>query len=170
MIELLFTTSDYKFSRLARWALNSDCSHFAILMDRKIVFHSNFTGVHIEPIQSFLKMNHIIHRLQLNTLPTLQQEDELWLRLIDINYGKSYDVGAMLFLGFNLIAHKLVNWPISKNNLWQTKEAFICTEILESLSGLKLGSATFPDMGRVDMRKPHDLYLEIKSFPFLIAS
>ena len=111
MIELLFTTSDYKFSRLARWALNSDCSHFAILMDRKIVFHSNFAGAHIEPIQSFLKMNHIIHRFQFNTLPTLQQEDELWLRLIDMNYGKPYDFGAMLFLGLNLIGKKLVNLP-----------------------------------------------------------
>lgn len=167
MIELLFTTSDYKFSRLARWALESDCSHFAILMDRKIVFHSNFTGVHIEPLQSFLKMNQIIHRLQFNTLPTLPQEDELWLRLIDMNYGKPYDIGAMLFLGLNLIGNKLMNLPLSKNNLWQTKEGFICTELLESLSGLKLGSATFPDIGQVEMLTPHDLFLELSSLPFI---
>lgn len=169
MIELLFTTSDYKFSRLARWALKSDCSHFAICFDRRVVFHSNFSGVHIEPIEVFEQKNHIIHKLTPNTLATLTQEDDLWSRLINLNYGKSYDFGAMLFLGLNLIGKRLVNLPLSKNNLWSAKEGFICTELLESLSGLKLGSATFPDMGNIEMQRPHDLYLELSGLPFLTS-
>jgi hypothetical protein len=167
MIELLFTTSDYKFSKLARWALDSDCSHFAICLDKRIVFHSNFKGPHIEPIEIFKKKNHIVHKLYLNTKYTLEQEEALWAKLIQMNYGKSYDFGAMLFLGLNLIGHKLVGLPISKNNLWQTKEGFICTELLQSLSGLSFGLDVFPDFANIGMLKPHDLYLTLSQCLFL---
>lgn len=167
MIELLFTTSDYKFSRLARWALDSDCSHFAVRFDRRVIFHSNFLGVHIEPWDTFKQHNAVVHCLTINTTPSLEQEEELWQRLIRLNYGQPYDYGAMLFLGLNLIGKRLFNLPLSKNNLWMAKESFICTELLESLSGLKLGSATFPDLGNVEMTKPHDLYLELSGLPFI---
>lgn len=170
MIELLFTTSDYKFSKLARWALDSDCSHFAICFDRRVVFHSNFSGPHIEPIEIFNKKNHIIHKLEFTTIPTLAQEDTLWSNLININYGKSYDFGAMLFLGLNLIGKKLINLELSQNNLWKTKEGFICTELLESLSGLSFGSATFPDFKNIEMLTPHDLFLELSCLQFLTVS
>ena len=170
MIELLFTTSDYKFSKLARWATSSDCTHFAICFDRRVVFHSNFSGAHIEPIEAFNRMNHVIHKIEFNSTPSLQQEDALWSNLINMNYGKSYDFGAMLFLGLNLIGHKLVNLPISKNNLWKTKEGFICTELLESLSGLSFGSATFPDFKNIEMLRPHDLFLELSCLQFLTVS
>jgi hypothetical protein len=170
MIELMFTTSDFAFSRLARWATDSDCSHFAICFDRRVVFHSNFSGPHIEPIETFVKKNHVIHKLEFTTIPTLAQEDALWSNLININYGKSYDFGAMLFLGLNLIGHKLINIDISNKNLWKTKEGFICTELLESLSGLSFGSATFPDFKNIEMLRPHDLYLELSCLQFLTVS
>lgn len=167
MIELLFTTSDYKFSRLARWALDSDCSHFAINLDNGLVFHSNFYGCHIEPYSVFMQKNKVIHRLSFNPILRQSQEEKIYQRLINIEYGKGYDFGAMLFLGLNLIMKKIFNLPLSKKNLWQDKDLSICTEVYSSLLGLELGTITFPKIDKLTMMKPHCLYLELSSLPFI---
>lgn len=169
MIELLFTTSPKNFSKLARWALKSDCSHFAVNFDNGIVFHSNFLGAHIEPYQVFAKENFIIHRLRFCDMP-LKDEEMLYQKLINIEYGKGYDFGAMLFLGLNLISLRFRDDYLFKFNLWNTKDYLICTEILECLSGMEFSQFTFPIIDNIAMKKPHDLYLELKSLPFLIAS
>ena len=170
MIELLFTTSDYKFSRLARWALKSDCSHFAIAMDRGIVFHSNFSGAHIEPYSVFMQKNKIIHSLTFKLPLRISQEERVYQKLIKLNYGKRYDIGAMLFLGLNLIAKKIFSLPLSKKNLWEDKDLLICTEVYSSLLELELGTITFPKIEKLTMTKPHELFLELSSLPFLTTS
>lgn len=170
MIELLFTTSDYKFSRLARWALGSDCSHFAVGMDKGIVFHSNFSGAHIEPYSVFMQKNKVIHRLGFNTALRLSQEEIIYQKLIKLDYGKRYDIGAMLFLGINLIAKKIFSLPLSKKNLWEDKDLLICTEVYSSLLELELGTITFPKIEKLTMTKPHDLFLVLSSLPFLETS
>lgn len=170
MIELLFTTSNYKFSKLARWALGSDCSHFAIAMDRGIVFHSNFSGAHIEPYSVFIQKNKVIHRLGFKTALRLSQEEIIYQKLIKLDYGKGYDFGAMFFLGLNLIAKKIFNLPLSKKNLWQDKDLLICTELYTGLLGLELGTITFPKIEKLTMTKPHDLFLVLSSLPFLETS
>lgn len=170
MIELLFTTSDYKFSKLARWALKSDCSHFAISMDRGIVFHSNFYGVHIEPYSVFMQKNKVIHSLTFKLPLRMSREERVYQKLIKLDYGKGYDFGAMLFLGLNLIAKKIFNLPLSKKNLWQDKDLLICTELYSSLLELELDTITFPKVEKLTMTKPHDLFLELSSLPFLTTS
>lgn len=170
MIELLFTTSDYKFSRIARWALGSDCSHFAISMDNAIVFHSNFMGAHIEPYSIFMQKNKVVHRLGFKTALRLSQEEIIYQKLIKLDYGKRYDIGAMLFLGLNLIAKKIFSLPLSKKNLWEDKDLLICTEVYSSLLELELGTITFPKIEKLTMTKPHDLFLVLSSLPFLETS
>ena len=170
MIELLFTTSDYKFSKLARWALGSDCSHFAIAMDQGIVFHSNFSGVHIEPYSVFMAKNKVIHSLTFKFPLRISQEERVYQNLIKLDYGKGYDFGAMFFLGLNLIAKKIFNLPLSKKNLWQDKDLLICTELYTGLLGLELGTITFPKIEKLTMTKPHELFLELSRLPFLTTS
>lgn len=170
MIELLFTTSDYKFSRLARWALGSDCSHFAINMDNGLVFHSNFLGVHIEPYSVFMQKNKVIHSLTFKTPLRISREERVYQKLIRLDYGKGYDFGAMFFLGLNLIAKKIFNLPLAKNNLWQDKDLLICTELYSSLLELELDTITFPKVEKLTMTKPHELFLVLSSLPFLTTS
>ena len=170
MIELLFTTSDYKFSKLARWALGSDCSHFAVGMDKGIVFHSNFSGAHIEPYNVFMAKNKVIHSLTFKFPLRISQEERVYQNLIKLDYGKGYDFGAMFFLGLNLIAKKIFNLPLSKKNLWQDKDLLICTELYTGLLGLELGTITFPKIEKLTMTKPHDLFLVLSSLPFLETS
>lgn len=169
MIELLFTTSDYKFSRLARWALGSDCSHFAIAMDKGIVFHSNFSGVHIEPYSVFMATSTVVHSLKFKMPLRVSQEEKIYQNLIALNYGKRYDIGGMLFLGLNFIAKKIFNLPLSKKNLWIDKDYYFCTEVLGSLLELDFGTFTFPKIENITMKKPHDIFLELSSLPFLTS-
>ena len=100
----------------------------------------------------------------------VSQEEKIYQNLIALNYGKRYDIGAMLFLGLNLIAKKIFSLPLSKKNLWEDKDLLICTELYNSLLDLELGTITFPKVEKLTMTKPHDLFLVLSSLPFLETS
>lgn len=169
MIELLFTTSNHQFSRLARWAMQSDCSHFAINLDNGIVFHSNFLGAHIEPYCTFMQNNTTIHRLKFNPLDP-KVEENIYQKLIRCNYGKWYDMGAMIYLGFSMILHRGLGRPIPKKNLWNSQEQFICTELLGTLADVDLGYAIFPQIEHITMKRPHDLFESLSKLSYLRPS
>ena len=99
----------------------------------------------------------------------MSQEERIYQNLIKLDYGKGYDLGAMLFLGLNLIGKKIFNLSLSKKNLWGDKDYMICTEVINSLLGLELGTFTFPKIDNISMRKPHDLFLELSNLPFLTS-
>lgn len=169
MIELLFTTSDKTFSKIACWAMNTDCSHFAINLDNGIIFHSNHLGVHIEPYSIFMANNKVVHSLKFKTPLRMSQEERLYQKLISLDYGKRYDFGGMLFLGLNFIAKKIFSLHLSKKNLWTDKDYLFCTEVLGSLLELDFGTFTFPKIENITMKKPHEIFLELSSLPFLTS-
>lgn len=171
MIELLFTTSDYKFSKLARWGLNTDCSHFAVGFDLNrasgIVFHSDFKGVRVQFYDDFKRHNRVIHRLEFTQSLSLLQEESIYSAIVYNKLSKSYDYGAFMFWAINIIGHKAFNLQICKNNLWESKDSYLCTELYSGLSGLKIGqSVTFPEVPG-SMISPHDLFRCLSSQPFL---
>lgn len=65
---------------------------------------------------------------------------------------------------------KIFNLPLAKKNLWQDKDLLICTELYSSLLGLELDTITFPQVDKIAMMKPHNLFLELSSLPFLTTS
>jgi len=171
MISFLFTTSSLPFSKLTRWGLDTDCSHFALGFDLDrpsgIVFHSDFMGVHIDFFSHFLVKNRIVHGLEFTDKLTLDQEELIYTSIIQPNYKHGYDYGAYLFWCLNIIGNKAFNLEISKKNLWESKEKYLCTEIYSSLCGVKVTETiTFPTIKNTSMINPYDLYLELKACPF----
>ena len=172
MIHFAFTTSTLPFSKLTKWGLNTDCSHFAIIFDEgqpsSIVFHSDFMGCSIDFLSNFLKRNTLVHKLGFKDRLTLEEEENVYQALISRSYKKSYDYGAYLFWCMNILANKLFNSKISKKNLWESKDSFLCTEVYSALSGLEFSkNVKFPTIENTSMIKPHDLYEELRDCPFI---
>lgn len=170
MIELLFTTSKKTFSKLTRWGLGTDCSHFVIGFDLDkpsgIVFHSDFSGVHIDFYSHFIENNMVVHRLKFNQSLNINEEELVYQAIIEKTYKSNYDYGAYLFWSINIIGNKLLNLPICKKNLWNSKGLFLCTEVYESLSGLWINAQiTLPKIN-LDMLSPCDLYRCLKDQPY----
>ena len=89
------------------------------------VYHSNFYGVHTEPLQSFTKGSTIVLSVDANIDPYV---------LADAMYqygGSRYDFGALFYVGLRLMFPML-----PKANLWQTTGMFMCTEWVEQVTGL----------------------------------
>jgi len=173
LISFLFTTSSLPFSALTKWGLNTDCSHFAIGFDLDqpsgIIFHSDFMGCHIDFYSNFVKKNKVVHRLEFKDRLTLREEENVYQALISGAYKKGYDYGAYLFWAFNILGNKLFNLKISKKNLWQSKDYYLCTEVYSTLAGLEFSkNVSFPNVDNTSMLKPHDLYEELSCCKFLV--
>ena len=171
MISFLFTTSNLPFSAITRWGLNTDCSHFAVGFDLNrasgIVFHSDFKGVRVQFYDDFKKHNRVIHRLEFTQSLSLLQEEAIYSAIVYNKLSKGYDYGAFAFWAINIIGNKLFNLDICKNNLWESKDSYLCTEVFSGLSGLRLGAnITFPKISG-SMIVPHELFGCLNSLPFL---
>lgn len=174
MLSLLFTTSDKPLSRLTRWGLETDCSHFAVGFDihrpSGIIFHSNVVGVELAFYREFQKNNRIIHALGTYGL-SLEDEEKVYLAIVSKAYGGSYDYGAWAFWALNILGNKLFNLDVSKKNLWNSKNSYLCTEIYQGLSGLHVSDhVTFPRIDNTSMIKPHEIYEVLRACPFVYKS
>jgi hypothetical protein len=153
VIQLLFTTSDKPLSRVIRWATGECCSHVAILVSEEhwglSVVHANWKGVHVEPLNTFLDENKIIHSVDIpENIGNLRRLQGILRK----RQGSMYDLGALLFVGIALFCRKalgLRKWP--KQNLWQVTGMYMCTEFVTEYL---YGSADA-------MITPHGLYERI---------
>ena len=69
MIEFLWTTSNSIPSRLIRWGLSEDCSHFAIRFG-DVVFQSYNGRVNEDSYWDFKNQVTIVHRIRPRSIPT----------------------------------------------------------------------------------------------------
>lgn len=131
-MNILFTINTGIISKMIRKITGESFSHVAIRID-EFVIHSNFKGLHIELLETFLKKNVIIRALE---RPYGDREQEDNNRVFDLLASKefsSYDFGAFAFLGLSLFC-RLVGLTWFRSNLWQSSGAFLCTEWASEVS------------------------------------
>lgn len=150
MISLLWTRSSKPLSKAIRWATGEECSHFAICLDRRIVFHSDLRGVHITWLQDFAKSRDIIHSLAIKDL-SLETEESIYQAMIATT-GRMYDYCGLLYFGYRLVLLKLFGKPLPFVNVWGSAHLDMCIEISSVLDPI------FPALPNISMTTPHQLF------------
>jgi hypothetical protein len=143
MVHVLFTYSNKWGSKLIRSILQEPVSHVAIL-DNGYVTHSTLDkGVHVLPLAKFREHNIVLWAV---AIPSVDRE--YLLAQLTKSYGAKYDWKAFIFLGLRRLAMSLLpkKWhaKIPKVNLWQASNMFICTELVQQLSGVPLDALMTP--------------------------
>lgn len=133
MISLLWTTTSHPLSVFIRWVFREDVSHFAILMDNRVVFQSNLYGMNLCWYSKFLSDSLVVTRMDLPL--NLEEQEALYLRVTDkFQHNSNYDYGAFLYFGLCGIRHRLFGTPFPSKNAWGGT-GFLCTEVGEVLKG-----------------------------------
>lgn len=139
-IDYLFSRNKKIGSRAISWAasfektdLEVNPSHVAVLLNDQWVIESTFTtGVRIVPYQNWLKINEELYKIpcEQNERPSWEVTDKaihLW--------GKGYDWKGILYFSWVYAKLILFNKPLPKNNPWQRKYKYFCTEYVGLLVG-----------------------------------
>jgi len=154
MISLVWTKSDKIGSKAIMWSTGTDCSHFAFVLDSRLVFQSTFTkGVHLSWLHNFLHINTVVHRIDLNI--DAAAEERIYLKLIDAE-DRPYDFMALLYLGWRYLLHKIILEPLPDKNRLAVNRADMCIELAKALEAIGL---TMPIL---DTATPQSLYLYLK--------
>lgn len=167
-MKFLWTTSDKIGAKLIRWGLDSDCSHFAICFDEDIggiVFHSQGKGAKLEWLSEFLKNNTVVHALCFKTPLTLQDEEDIYRRLVNSYSSDRYDYPAIGWWAWRAFLKKAFNIPIGSHNRWQQRGMSLCTNLAGGVRWLrKLAEEKKIDL---EMISPHDLHALALSCEYL---
>lgn len=178
-MKLLWVTSSRVGSKIVRWGLDTDCSHFAICFDegqveepfaeiaKGIAFHSYGSGTQLEWLKTFLCKNYVVHAIEPVKALTLEEEESVYKAILESESDRRYDYPAFFWFGWRAFLYKVLGWDIAGINRWQRPEARLCTGIAPAV--LKaLGTGLF--VGNVELVKPHDLFeLLLKSGDFKLA-
>lgn len=132
MISLVWTKNNSVLSRFIRWIFGEPCSHFAYLLDEKLVFHSNLVGVHLTWFDWFKDKNELVHRVDLDL--TLPEQEELYLKILKLFRSGKYDYGAMFYFGISGLLHKIFGRTMPSKNAWGSENAWMCEELFLPLS------------------------------------
>lgn len=152
-MKIIFTRNGLLFSRFLRWGLKEPVSHMAIVFDEKIVFHSNFKGVHIQWFETFKRSNEIVY--EINIEMDLQQEEALYQKIITVNDGKSYDYMGLLYLIYRGIGHRFFNQPMPTNNKWASNNNYFCIELLSLFEQITIDT-------NLEVSSPYSVYKLLK--------
>lgn len=129
---LIFTKSSQPLSKLIRWGTDEPVSHFAIVFDDKLVFHSNLLGVHLEWFDTFKKHATIVYSISLRHT-TLEEQEAVFRGIVDNFDGSKYDFKAFLYFAWRVFLRKCFNKELPKVNIWDDKHGFLCTELAKAL-------------------------------------
>lgn len=130
-MKLIWTKSNLPLSVLIQWFSQEPCSHFAIVFDDSLVFHSNLFGVHLEWYSHYKKSTTIVFEKDIPM--SLEDEERLYRAIVDEHYGKPYDYKALLYFGWRMTLKRFFGTPLPTRNDWQTPESFLCTGLAKSL-------------------------------------
>jgi len=160
-MRLLWVSADKPLSRLIRWGLDSDCSHFALVFDEDtdgsgIVFHSyGAKGVQVEWFSEFLKRYTIKHALEPIKKLTLEEEEKVYKKIISNRIGKAYDKAAFAWFAYRAVLAKTKIRKMPAYNAWNNEDQFLCVEVLGDL--LDALEILLPKID-LAMTPPHELY------------
>ena len=160
-MKLLWVKSKLPLSRLIMWGLDEPCSHFAVMFDDKIVFHSNLTGMHIVWAKTFMKQYEIVFEMEHS--PDLASEEEIYQGILDAYDGKGYDYGAFAYFFWRAVLKKFFKQPMPEHNPWGSKDRFLCDEVAQLLPD----SICPPAVKAMDlaMKSPYQVWLLLNNKP-----
>ena len=159
-MKLLFVTSNRPASRLIRWGLKSDCSHFAVCFDEQakgsgIVFHSAFGGATLEWFGTFKQHNHLVHALQFKSPMNLQDEESVYQGMLSTYSGQGYDRWAFGFWFIRAAMRRFFGMALPPKNSWAKAGFNLCTGMAAGIKWIKV----WADENKIDLEMiaPHDL-------------
>ena len=160
-MKLLFVKSNKVGSRVIRWGLRSDCSHFAVCFDEDslgsgIVFHSYGLGTKLEWLGEFDKHFEVVHALEFKTKLAVCDEETIYQRLLQLYSGKRYDYPALAWWTWRALLNRLFGVPIGVKNRWSVEGMLLCTAVAGGIEWIK----KYCSEKNVDLEMipPHDLY------------
>lgn len=153
-MKLVFTKSNLPLSKIIRWGLEEPVSHFAVVFDDKIVFHSNLAGVQIDWFNNFKTKCEIVYSLDYNL--GLEKEEQIYQSILDKNVGKSYDFPGFLYFIWRGFLNKVFSKPFPEKNKWAKDGEFICTGL-----AAELPKGLLPEIQDTEMVSPYQLYLRL---------
>lgn len=154
-MKLLWVKGHAPLSKFIMWGLDEPVSHFAVLFNDSIVFHSDLTGLHIQWYKSFLKTHDVVFELEYS--PSLQKEEVVFQSIVDLNDGKGYDYGAFLYFAWRGVLKKFFKRPMPDKNPWGSKDRYLCDEVIQLLPN-EICPKRIKDMD-LGMRSPYQVWL-----------
>jgi hypothetical protein len=155
----LWTKKDLIGSKIIRWGMRSDCSHFAFSFLHYFVCESVAGGVHIDWFSDFCERNTIVHALAPKIPLTTDEELEIIHPVLEEIHGEPYDYEAMAYFAIRSLRNRLFGTPLPYFNKWDNKKAFFCVEAAGAMK--KALKELFDiDLSRVNLNitDPHSLY------------
>lgn len=146
-VEYLFSRNKKIGSRLIAWAASYEKlpikeipSHCAILLDETWVIESTlFTGVRVAPYEKWKIINEELYRIP---CVTASRDSKETLSLATSVWNKGYDWPGVLYFLFCYVQLILFKRSIPKENKWQKKRLYFCTEYMAKLTGLNFSMAS----------------------------
>lgn len=174
-MKLLFVSSKLIGSRLIRWALKDDCSHFAVCFDEKerletrgsgIVFHSEASGAKLEWFGEFRKTHHIVSALSFKTPVTALDEESIYQGMLETYSGQGYDFKALAFWIWRGALWRAFGVPLPAKNRWAVNGYSLCTGLA---GGVKWIRAWAKDRGiDLEMIGPGELHRRLESTGYFV--
>lgn len=163
-MRLLWVATAQPVSRLIRWALNSECSHFAVSFDedasgRGIAFHSYSGGTELVWLRDFLRKYKVVHALTPKKPLALADEERVYKAILDTEAGLGYDWPAMAWWAWRATLKKTAGVPIGPNNHWQSRGKRLCTGVAPAV--LKALAVDLPAVD-YEMIPPHELFRRLR--------
>lgn len=132
-MKLVWTKGTSLLSRAILWGLNEPVSHFGVVFDNKVVFHSNLLGTHLNWVDTFIKHSTIIYWIEYNL--TLEQEEAVYQKMIKYDE-RPYDFPSFFYFAYCILMKKFFKRPIPITNAYNQPTEFLCYEIAEGLNGI----------------------------------
>lgn len=163
-MKFLFTTTDHLYSKLIRWGLDEDCSHFAVQLDmptRSVIMESVIEkGVCSGSVEDFYKSNTVIHSLE---YVGDKYVDSLFYDCVYRHYKERYDTTAIAFWALAAATKKLFGSKQPWYNPWDMENRHYCVEVLDG-SELLMSQYLGIDTSLVEwgMTSPHECFEILK--------
>ena len=161
-MKIVFCAGTSILSKIIMWGLNEPVSHFAIIMDKNLVFHSNLFGVNIQGDNYFEKSHKIVKVIDPHA--TVEQENDIYYRVVDQLDGTPYDWRTFFYFIWRAILFRVFESTIPVTVPWNTTtdQSFLCTRMAFVLPP----DWTKPLLPADILISPWQMYLTmIKNFP-----
>jgi len=160
-VKLLFVKSNKIGSRLIRWTLKEDCSHFAVCFDDEangsgIAFESIPSGAKLSWFGAFRRTHTLVHALSFKTPMPLRDEEDIYLGMLSQYSNQGYDFRALAFWIFAAIAWRVFGISLPNKNPWAVAGFNLCTGLAGGVKWIdQWAKASKIDL---EMIGPQDLY------------
>ncbi len=163
-----FTSNNLIGSRLIRWGLDDDCSHFAesffddTLGDYAIVVQSNMQhGFFLEWKKDFLSKNRVVHCLKPKR-DLSDKEHKIYKKVSSKLHGLEYDFKGICYWFFLGLIYKLgfitKDQMDNKTNRWADRSAVFCSEVLSAHSDFLVKHGFDSSYLKRQNLRPHKAY------------